>query len=145
MDKTNIAKAHTEDYDRIMKVWESSVKATHDFLKQEDFEFYKNAIPNDYLPNLDVYVLRSDKRIVGFMSVSGNNLEMLFIAGDLRGKGYGRTLLEYAIHNLNATKVDVNEQNIQAVEFYKRFGFKVVDRSDKDSEGRDYPILKMEK
>lgn len=78
------------------------------------------------------------------MSVSEGNLEMLFIAGDLRGKGYGRKMLEHAIQYLNATKVDVNEQNTQAVEFYKKFGFKVVNRTDKDSEGRDYPILKME-
>lgn len=35
MEKTNIVKAYTEDYNRIMEVWESSVKATHDFLKQE--------------------------------------------------------------------------------------------------------------
>ncbi|NDW11862.1 GNAT family N-acetyltransferase [Bacteroides sp. 214] len=139
----DIVKAKQEDYDQIMAVWESSVKATHDFLKQEDFEFYKQAIPKDYLPNLDVYVFRSDRTVVGFMSVAEGNLEMLFIAGNLRGKGYGRTMLEYAIRKLNATKVDVNEQNTQAVEFYKRFGFKVVGRTDKDSEGRDYPILNM--
>lgn len=144
MDKTNITKASFKDYDQIMAVWESSVKATHDFLKQEDFEYYKHTIPNNYLPNLDVYVLRTDNKIVGFMSVSEGNLEMLFIAGDLRGKGYGRTLLEYAIQNLNASKVDVNEQNTQAVEFYKQVGFEVVGRTDKDSEGSDYPILKME-
>lgn len=52
--------------------------------------------------------------------------------------------MEYAIQNLNASKVDVNEQNTQAVEFYKQVGFEVVGRTDKDSEGSDYPILKME-
>ena len=30
-----------EDYDRLMFVWESAVKATHDFLEPEDFEFYR--------------------------------------------------------------------------------------------------------
>lgn len=144
MNNIDIVKANSEDYDRIMAVWESSVKATHDFLKQEDFEFYRSSIPNNYLPNLDVYVLRSNKKIIGFMSVLEGNLEMLFIEGDLRGKGYGRILLEYAIQQLNTTKVDVNEQNGQAVEFYKRFGFKVVNRTDKDSEGKDYPILNLE-
>lgn len=118
MNKIDIVKANSDDYDRIMEVWESSVKATHDFLKQEDFEFYRSSIPNNYLPNLDVYVLRSNKKIIGFMSVLEGNLEMLFIDGNLRGKGYGRIMLEYAIQQLNATKVDVNEQNKQAVDFY---------------------------
>lgn len=62
MNNTDIVIAYPEDYDQIMEVWKSSVKATHDFLKQEDFEFYQNAIPNNYLPNLDVYLLRLSKK-----------------------------------------------------------------------------------
>ncbi len=140
-----IEKANFNDYRQIMEVWESSVKATHDFLKQEDFEFYKKIIPTNYLPNLDVYVLRSGEKIVGFVGISKKNIEMLFISGEQRGKGYGKILLEYAIDNFNANTVEVNEQNTQAVGFYRKFGFKIISRSEKDSENKDYPILKLER
>jgi putative acetyltransferase len=45
------------------------------------------------------------------------------------------------LDELNADKVNVNEQNIDAVKFYSKFGFVTYERTEKDSEG--YPILKM--
>lgn len=138
-----IQKGEKADYGQLMTVWESSVKATHHFLRTEDFEFYKKIIP-DYFPNVDLYAIRSGETINAFMGVSGDNLEMLFVSAESRGKGYGKSLLMYALDNLDVKKVDVNEQNIQAVGFYERFGFKVVGRSEKDSMEKGYPILKME-
>lgn len=138
-----IQKGERVDYSQLMTIWESSVKATHYFLKTEDFEFYRKIIP-DYFPNVDLYVIRSGKTINAFMGVSGDNIEMLFVSAESRGKGYGKSLLMYALDNLNVKKVDVNEQNAQAVGFYERFGFKAINRSEKDSMGKDYPILKME-
>ncbi|SFN19582.1 putative acetyltransferase [Paenimyroides ummariense] len=52
-----IRKADKKDYSRIMEIWESSVIATHDFLKQEDFELFKNLIPDEFLPQLNVFVI----------------------------------------------------------------------------------------
>lgn len=138
-----IPKGEKTDYSQLMAVWVSSVKATHHFLKPEDFEFYKKIIP-DYFSNVDLYVIRSGETINAFMGVSDDNLEMLFVSANSRGKGYGKNLLTHALNNLHIKKVDVNEQNIQAVGFYERFGFKVIGRSERDSMGKDYPILKME-
>jgi ribosomal protein S18 acetylase RimI-like enzyme len=47
------------------------------------------------------------------------------------------------LNSLNANKVNVNEQNTEAIKFYTKFGFKVYERTKKDSYGNDYPILKM--
>ncbi|ENH9207696.1 GNAT family N-acetyltransferase, partial [Vibrio vulnificus] len=44
---------------------------------------------------------------------------------------------------LGVTKVDVNEQNPQAVGFYEHMGFKVVSRSPLDDMGKPFPILHM--
>ena len=69
---------------------------------------------------------------------------MLFIDNDSRGKGIGKQLILYAINEQHATKVDVNEQNAQAVGFYEHMGFRTVTRSELDSEGKPYPILHMQ-
>ena len=137
-----IEKALPENYHGIMAVWESSVKATHDFLKPEDFEFYKSVGP-DLLKNMDLYVLRSEKEISAFMGILGKNLEMLFVSAESRGKGYGKYLLQYAINKFGIRNVDVNEQNKQAIGFYEKFGFKIIGRSEKDSMDKNYPILHM--
>ena len=56
----------------------------------------------------------------------------------------GKKLITYAIDNLQVTKVDVNEQNVQAVGFYKYMGFNIYKRSNLDGEGKEYPILHMQ-
>ncbi|MDR2917547.1 MAG: GNAT family N-acetyltransferase [Tannerella sp.] len=138
-----IENAGPDDYPEIMDVWESAVRATHDFLKPEDFELFKRIIPTDFLPNVDLYVLRQGEKIVGFMGISGENLEMLFISESSRGKGFGKILLTYAVQKVSVKKLDVNEQNKQALGFYEKFGFRIVARSEKDSMGKDYPILHL--
>jgi len=52
--------------------------------------------------------------------------------------------LNYAIKNFNVKKVDVNEQNEQAVGFYQHFEFEIIGRSELDSSGKPYPTLHME-
>ncbi|AFT68647.1 Acetyltransferase, GNAT family [Alloalcanivorax dieselolei B5] len=69
---------------------------------------------------------------------------MLFIAPEARGTGVGSLLAAHAVERQGATKVDVNEQNKQALGFYKHIGFSVVGRSPLDGQGKPYPLLHME-
>lgn len=135
--------ATSEDYPRIMEIWESAVKATHDFLSEEDFNHFKEIIPRDYLPNLEVYLITENEEAKGFASVMEGNLEMLFIHDDARGKGFGKELYQFMKEKTGLTKVDVNAQNPQAIGFYEKLGFKQIGRSEKDGSGRDYPIIHM--
>lgn len=140
----NIDVVHKTEYQDLVNVWESSVRATHDFLKEDDIQYFRPLILNTYLDAVELRCMRNkDKAIVGFLGVAEGNLEMLFIDPNYRGKGIGKSLLNYAIKNLNITKVDVNEQNNQAVGFYKHSGFEVIARSELDASGKPYPILHM--
>lgn len=138
-----IRKGEAADFPEIMKVWESSVKATHWFLKTEDFEYYKLIAPKELLPMVDLRVLTINEKIIGFIGADNKHLEMLFIEAESIGKGYGKVLLNYALEQLGITTLDVNEQNEKALGFYKKAGFKIVARSEKDGMGKDYPILHM--
>lgn len=131
------------DYQEIVDVWEASVRATHDFLPESDILYFKPLILNDYLKLVDLSYIRIDGRIAGFSGIAEGKIEMLFIDPQWRGKGIGRFLTEHAISKQAATTVDVNEQNPQAVGFYKRLGFKVYERSPLDGLGKPYPILHM--
>ncbi|MDO1512251.1 GNAT family N-acetyltransferase [Maribacter confluentis] len=136
---------HKSEYQQVVRVWESSVRATHHFLKEEDIEYFKPLILNTYLDAVELRCVRNnEKNIVGFLGVADKNLEMLFIHPDFRGKGIGKKLLDYSIQQMGVKKVDVNEQNEQAVGFYKHFGFETIRRSELDSSGKPYPTLHME-
>lgn len=131
------------DYPRLMEIWESAVLHTHDFLKAEDFSYYKKQLPV-YFQHVTLLGFEHEGQLVGFMGVAEGNLEMLFVDNDYRGTGVGKKLIAYAIAHLLVTKVDVNEQNAQAIGFYNYMGFTVVRRSALDGEGKAYPILHME-
>ncbi len=140
---TQIRLATTGDYPGIMEIWESAVRATHDFLAEEDFIYFKEIIPKVYLPHLEVFLLIENGKPIGFSSVSEGNLEMLFIHNDYCGKGYGKSLFQFMDETKGITKVDVNEQNYQAIGFYEKLGFRKSGRSEKDGSGKDYPIIHM--
>ncbi|MDR2230123.1 MAG: GNAT family N-acetyltransferase [Flavobacteriaceae bacterium] len=137
-----IRKIEITDYPKLMKIWESAVLNTHDFLKEEDFNYYKEHIPS-YFEHVTLLGYEIDGTLVGFMGISDENLEMLFIDHDFRGKGIGKKLIKHGIDHLKVSKVDVNEQNLQAVGFYQHIGFKILQRSEVDGQGKEYPILHM--
>lgn len=141
----NIQAASQTDYQEIVDVWEASVRATHHFLKEEDILYFKPLILNEYLKAVNLYCIRNEQgRVAGFLGTAEDKIEMLFIDPLSRGQGVGKLLLQYAIDQLGAKKVDVNEENHQAIGFYKHMGFQVVARSDVDSMGKPYPLLSME-
>jgi putative acetyltransferase len=133
-----------DEFPRVVDVWEASVRATHHFVTEADIAFFKPLV-QEALPHVDALlsVRGDDGQIAGFIGVAGRKVEMLFIHPDWRGQGGGKRLLQYAVTTLDASELDVNEQNEQAVGFYRRMGFDVVGRSERDGTGKPYPLLHM--
>lgn len=132
------------DYAELTRVWEASVRATHDFLPESYIELLRNLVLTRYLDAVMLICTRDrSQRITGFAGVAAGKIEMLFIDPAHRGEGLGRQLLRYAIEQLNADQLDVNEQNPQALGFYFKQGFEVIGRTDHDGMGQPYPLLHM--
>lgn len=133
------------DYDELIRLWEASVRSTHHFLTEKDIHYYKPLIRNEYFHAVTLYIIRDNQtnRIAAFMGLSYELIEMLFVHPEQQGKGYGKMLIEYAIQEKNIRKVDVNEQNEQALHFYQNRGFKVISRDATDGQGKPFPILHM--
>jgi len=109
--------------DQVLKVWEASVRDTHDFLHAEDIDFYKAIVETIDFNQFDVRLALSEHDgVIGFIGVAENRLEMLFLRPDYRGKGIGKVLTRLAIDKLNVTEVDVNEGNTNAWGFTNILG-----------------------
>lgn len=137
-----IVKCCEDDYITLAGIWERSVKATHSFLKEEDFYEIRAALIPCYFPNVEIFGVLDNGIYAGFIGLSADTIEMLFIDSGRRGHGFGSSLIEYAKQR-GATKVDVNEQNPSALNFYISKGFRVVAKDEKDDAGRPYPILHL--
>lgn len=133
------------DRDALLDIWLRSVRVTHTFLSESDIEGLLPAV-RDYLssPGSELWTLCSDPEVpIGFMGLAGNNVESLFVAPEHARRGGGRLLLEHARKLKGPLRVDVNEQNPEAVRFYEANGFHLIGRSPVDDAGRPFPLLHL--
>ena len=128
----------------LVRVWGGSVRATHHFLTEDEIMRIKEYVPMAIDGTEHLLAAEQDGRICAFMGISGDELEMLFVSPDERGKGLGKVLLQNGIDEYGVRILTVNEQNPQATGFYEHMGFETVRRSDIDGQGGPYPILYME-
>ncbi|MBJ9977785.1 GNAT family N-acetyltransferase [Pseudomonas sp. S75] len=136
---------HYADYPELAQVWESAVRATHDFLPEPYILLLRDHVLGRYLDAVMLVCCREAcGRILGFVGVAGGRVDMLFVGAEHRGQGVGRKLLRHAIEVLGADRLDVNEQNAQALGFYRHEGFEITGRCETDGLGQPYPLLHLQ-
>ena len=129
---------------RLLEVWEDSVRATHLFLSNEEIKNIKKYVPKALERVSYLVIMKNENNMpIAFMGIEDTKLEMLFIKNSERGKGLGKQLLNDGIENYNVNELAVNEQNSNAKEFYEHMGFKIYKRTEIDEQGNPYPILYM--
>ena len=123
----------TELVDELVKVWESSVRTSHDFLSEQDIRNLAPQVKAALQGVESLVVVYNDNIPAGFMGIQERKIEMLFLSPSCIGHGLGRELLN----------VDVNEQNKKAEAFYLRSGFQTFRRDETDEQGNPFPVLRM--
>ncbi|MES2727184.1 MAG: GNAT family N-acetyltransferase [Bacteroidota bacterium] len=129
--------------EQLIAVWEKSVSATHHFVTPEEVARLKELVKQIDFNSFSVYCLVAESKVLGFLGVEDQVIESLFLDPDYIGQKLGTRLMNFAINELKADKVNVNEQNLDAIKFYSKFGFVTYERTEKDDYGNDFPILKM--
>ena len=85
----------------------------------EDFAFIRDIV----LPRHQVTVAEANNGIVGFIAVSGDWVEQLYLDPAWTGQGIGSRLLSEAIAALPVVKLHCFQANTGARRFYERHGF----------------------
>ena len=124
----------------LLTAWESSVRATHLFLREGDVDYLRPFVKQGLQEVPLLFYAEENGAPCAFLGMDGDSIEMLFVHADFRGRGIGSTLIREALSR-EACRVDVNEQNPQALSFYQKFGFEVTARDVLDNLGLPYPIL----
>ena len=146
MKITEVADRNSMLIEQLLKVWESSVRATHLFLSENQIENIKKDVPQALKEIPHLLIIKNENQLpVGFMGIVEQHLEMLFISNTERGKGLGKELLQYGMEQYSVNDLAVNEQNPLAKGFYEHMGFTVYKRTELDEQGNPYPLLYMTK
>lgn len=130
---------------KLLLLWEESVRASHHFLSDSDIEGLKPYVVEGIKAITILCLAYDENEPVAFMGIADKKIEMLFVSPQHFGQGIGRQMVDMAINKHEAIFVDANEQNPQAVGFYRHLGFEVYERTETDEQGNPFPILRMKR
>ena len=133
-----IRRSRKDEGDKLISIWCRSVDATHHFLSAD----YRIELVSSFLPEAPLWVAVTEQdEPVAFMLLTDQHMDALFVDPDVRGSGVGKLLIEHALSMVSTLTTNVNEQNEQAVGFYKKMGFNVTGRTEVDDLERQYLLL----
>ena len=79
-----------------------------------------------YIPGSETWVYEKKGKIMGFISMMGNEIGGLFVDPDYQSKGIGTQLVDFVREFHKTLEVEVFEDNVIGRPFYDSYGFKVL-------------------
>ena len=127
-----IRKYRKKDDDAIVDSWYQASLLAHPFLSAEFLKKEEQNIRNVYLPNTETWVYEIDEKVVGFISMIGNEVGAIFLNPKFHGQGIGKQLMDTVTEIHPVLEVQVFEKNLIGRGFYKRYGFVFMGQSVHD-------------
>ncbi|TKX34003.1 GNAT family N-acetyltransferase [Campylobacter taeniopygiae] len=128
--------------EKLLGLWEESVKASHDFLDEKNFKIIKKYLMEFDFKGLEFLFAYEKDELAGFLGFHQEEIQMLFIHPSFFNRGFGSQLLKKAMQDFKLNKVEVNFDNKKALKFYQKFGFQIVGEYQDDF---GFKLLKMQK
>ena len=135
-----IRKFENLDLDAVMQIWLQANLDAHAFIPASFWEAHFEMV-RDMLPQAELYVHenKAPRQIDGFIGLTENHIEGIFVAKSARSKGIGKALLEYAKPRLT---LSVYQKNERALAFYRREKFVVQSEGiDEDTNEEEIQML----
>lgn len=125
----------------VLDVWARASAVAHPFLDRDFLEQERQNIADVHLPRAETWVWETEGRVVGFISLLGNEVGAIFVAPELHRSGIGRALLNRARALRGELEVEVFARNLPGRAFYETMGFELVHRKIHDPTG--FEILRL--
>ena len=119
-----IRKLRKADINKVADIWlDTNIKA-HYFIPAQywkrNFDLVK-----ELLLQATVYVYEDKQEIQGFVGLSDEYIEGIFVSAEMQSQGIGKILLNYVKGKRNNLLLNVYQKNIPAISFYQREGFEI--------------------
>lgn len=121
-----IRRYRDEDLADLLVAWHTASQVAHPFLDEEFLGHERARIADHYLPNSETWVYEREGVVVGFISLSDEEVGGLFVDAAFHGQGIGRALMDHARSTRAFLELDVFKDNPVGRTFYERYGFRQV-------------------
>lgn len=112
------------DINKVAEIWLDTNIKTHYFIFAQywksNFELVK-----ELLLQATVYVYEDKQEIQGFIGLSNEYIEGIFVSAEMQSQGIGKILLNYVKGKRNKLILNVYQKNTRAISFYQREGFEI--------------------
>ena len=112
------------DINKVADIWLDTNIKTHYFISAQywksNFELVK-----ELLLQATVYVYEDKQEIQGFIGLSNEYIEGIFVSDEMQSQGIGKALLNYAKDKRSKLLLNVYQKNTRAISFYQREGFEI--------------------
>ena len=138
-----IRKFETQDLDAVMQIWLQANLDAHAFIPASFWEAHFEMV-RDLLPQAELYVHEDagTRQIDGFIGLTENHIEGIFVVKSARSKGIGKALLDYAKSRKPRLDLSVYQKNERALAFYQREQFTVQSEGiDEDTNEAEIQML----
>ena len=119
-----IRKMQNTDINRVADIWLKTNLKAHDFIPEQywtsNYELVK-----EMMLQAEVYVYEDDKMIQGFVGLSNEYMEGIFVSDEMQSCGIGKLLLDYIKNKKVRLRLNVYQKNTRAISFYQREGFDI--------------------
>lgn len=126
------------DINKVADIWLDTNRKAHHFISaqywESNFELVKGL-----LLQATVYVYEDKQGIQGFIGLSDEYIEGIFVSAAMQSQGIGKILLNYAKGKRDKLHLNVYQKNTKAISFYQREGFEIQSSGLEEATGeRDY-------
>ena len=140
-----IRKLRKADINSVAEIWLDANRKAHAFIPASYWE--RNfASVKEKLPQAEVYVYEDDKMIQGFVGLSNEYIEGIFVSDEMQSCGIGKLLLDYIKNKKVRLRLNVYQKNTRALSFYQREEFNIQCEGFDGATGeKEYPMLWQQK
>ena len=131
-----IKQLENHEIKEVMNIWLKTNITSHNFIPEKYWIDNYNVVKEEYMPISTTFIYKEDNIIKAFISIINNSfIGALFVLEDYQGKGIGGKLLNYCKILYSGLELGVYEENINAVNFYKHYGFVVKAKQPNEDSG----------
>jgi putative acetyltransferase len=112
-----------DDVEPVLDVWFAAASLAHPFLTPAFMADERETIRSVYMPITQTWVYEQEGRIIGFISLLGNEVGAIFVDPAFQGRGGGRALMDQARGLHPVLELEVFAANRLGRAFYERYGF----------------------